>query len=434
MAEWRNVTLGDLFSVKHGFAFQGEYFSDTPQKYSLVTPGNFSIGGGFKNDKEKFYDGPIPQGYMLSKGDVIVTMTDLSKNADTLGYSAIIPTDNKWLHNQRIGLLLFNSDIKIDRLFISYLLRTTTYRQWIVGSATGSTVKHTSPSRIEQFRTKIPPFSEQQAIAHILGTLDDKIELNRRQNATLEAMAQAIFKEWFVDFGPVRAKMEGRQPEGISREIADLFPERLDGEGKPEGWKRGAVGELTTHIIRGIAPKYSEEGVLVLNQKCIRDNQVNLLLGRRHIGKINNDKILKHGDILINSTGIGTLGRVAQLMNIEGEATVDSHVTIVRPEKNYINFLGINLSMRQREIEFLGEGSTGQTELNRQKIFSLDTIFPPLNIIEIFDNLISSLRDKQPILCKENEVLSVIRDTLLPKLISGELRVPDTEKMVADIV
>ena len=114
------------------------------------------------------------------------------------------------------------------------------YRQEVLASATGSTVKHTSPERLRRFRFLIPPLPEQRAIAHILGTLDDKIELNRRMNETLEAMARALFKDWFVDFGPTRAKIEGRDPY-LAPEIWDLFPDKLDEDGKPEGWETQSV-------------------------------------------------------------------------------------------------------------------------------------------------------------------------------------------------
>ncbi|HBQ07760.1 MAG TPA: restriction endonuclease subunit S, partial [Halomonas sp.] len=166
--------LGDLFKVKHGFAFKGEFFTDQQQSEILVTPGNFAIGGGFQDEKRKYYRGPVPTDYVLQPGQIVVTMTDLSKQSDTLGFAARVPNDaNVWLHNQRVGLLVFNPSAEADARFVEYLLRSHEYRAWVIGSATGTTVKHTSPSRIEAFRTLVPPPSEQRAIAHILGTLDD---------------------------------------------------------------------------------------------------------------------------------------------------------------------------------------------------------------------------------------------------------------------
>ena len=174
-------------------------------------------------------------------------MTDLSKQSDTLDYPALVPANaegRRYLHNQRLGKILPKGDGEICTKYIYYVMCSTEYRHEVLASATGTTVKHTSPDRIKQYRLSLPPLTEQRAIAHVLGTLDDKIELNRRMNETLEEMARALFKSWFVDFEPVRAKMEGRWRRGESlpglpAEHYDLFPARLVeselGE-IPEGW------------------------------------------------------------------------------------------------------------------------------------------------------------------------------------------------------
>ena len=210
--EWFETTLGNLIDVRHGFAFKGRFIHDEPHGDVLLTPGNFAIGGGFKGNNFKYYDGSIPEEFVLREGDLIVTMTDLSKQSDTLGYPAFVPpcTDSRrYLHNQRLGKISLKETAEIDARYIYYVMCGAEYRHEVLASATGTTVKHTSPDRIKQFRFLLAPLPEQRAIAHILGTLDDKIELNRRMNGTLEAMARALFKSWFVDFDPVRAKMEG---------------------------------------------------------------------------------------------------------------------------------------------------------------------------------------------------------------------------------
>lgn len=157
MSNWKTYKLGDLIDVKHGFAFKGEFFSDEPTEDILLTPGNFKIGGGFKTDKFKYYKGDYPKSYVLKEGDILITMTDLSKAGDTLGYSAKIPKHNEvnYLHNQRLGLVQFKSD-DIDPDFLYWVLRTQPYQYYIVGSATGSTVKHTSPTRICSYEFQVP--------------------------------------------------------------------------------------------------------------------------------------------------------------------------------------------------------------------------------------------------------------------------------------
>ncbi|HET6387433.1 MAG TPA: restriction endonuclease subunit S [Armatimonadota bacterium] len=213
-SKWSRYSLRDLIEIQHGFAFKGEYFCDDPEADRLITPGNFRIGGGFQHGPRKCYRGPVPEEFVLRAGDLVVTMTDLSKNSDTLGYPAIIPaTDcHRYLHNQRVGKVTLTEGDSIDKRFLYFVMCSQPYRQEILASATGTAVKHTAPQRILAFDTLLPPIAEQRAIACILGSLDDKIELNRRLNHTLEQMARAIFKSWFVDFDPVMAKSEGRKP------------------------------------------------------------------------------------------------------------------------------------------------------------------------------------------------------------------------------
>lgn len=161
--EWREVTMEEVATIKHGFAFKGEYFTDIPQPSVLLTPGNFAIGGGFQTGKPKYYGGPIPVDYVLAEGDLVVTMTDLSKASDTLGYAARVPrtAGTTYLHNQRTGLVQVKDSKAVRVEWLHYLMRTQPYRSWVIGSASGTTVKHTSPSRIGAYAFKLPPVAEQ---------------------------------------------------------------------------------------------------------------------------------------------------------------------------------------------------------------------------------------------------------------------------------
>lgn len=156
---WKETELGSLFSIKHGYAFKGEYFSDEETNKILLTPGNFKIGGGVKLDKKKFYkeDGPIPEDYVLSENDLLITMTDLSKMSDTLGYPMLVPKfeGTTFLHNQRLGLVIPAFDA-FPKHFVYHLLQDYRYRAFVVGSATGTSVKHTAPNKITSFKFCIP--------------------------------------------------------------------------------------------------------------------------------------------------------------------------------------------------------------------------------------------------------------------------------------
>ena len=154
---WEVNSLSEFLSIKHGYAFKGEFITQNETGNILLSPGNFEIGGGFKANNFKYYSGSIPSEYIFKDGDMMVTMTDLSKACDTLGYPALIPNykNKKLLHNQRLGKVMFNKD-SADKLYFYWLMREFSYRQEVVGSATGTTVKHTSPSKILEYRFPLP--------------------------------------------------------------------------------------------------------------------------------------------------------------------------------------------------------------------------------------------------------------------------------------
>ncbi|MCO5119612.1 MAG: restriction endonuclease subunit S [Burkholderiaceae bacterium] len=429
--EWREVALGDLFKVKHGFAFKGEFFTDEPQPEVLVTPGNFAIGGGFQDDKRKYYRGPVPTDYVLQPGQVVVTMTDLSKQSDTLGFAARVPNDtNVWLHNQRVGLLVFNPSTEADARFVEYLLRSHEYRAWVVGSATGTTVKHTSPSRIEGFRTLVPPPDQQRAIAHILGTLDDKIELNRRRNQTLEAMARALFKDWFVDFGPVRAKMEARAPY-LPADLWQLFPDRLDDEGKPEGWEIGGLGDVAEHPRRSIQPANIEPNTPYIALEHMPKRCIALSDWGTADSLESNKYEFRQGEILFGK--LRPYFHKVGIAPVSGVCSTDIVVVTAKQER-WFGFLLYHVSSDEF-VEYTNAGSTGtkmpRTSWNEMARYSL--VLPPEALARAFSEIVRPWVSQIVGGIHESRTLAQLRDTLLPKLISGELRIKDADKFTGAV-
>ena len=197
--DWAISQLSDFISIKHGFAFDGRYFSEMESNLCLITPGNFLIGGGFKTEKFVYYKGTVPNNYILSDDDIIVTMTDLSKDSDTLGCPALIPKkDGKiFLHNQRIGLISFEEN-GLNKGFLFYLLQTNFYHKYIVLSATGTTVKHTSPDKIKSFSCHIPEYEEQVKIGQFFEKIDGVMALHKQQLQTLKNLKQAFLIKMFV--------------------------------------------------------------------------------------------------------------------------------------------------------------------------------------------------------------------------------------------
>jgi type I restriction enzyme S subunit len=405
---WTEGKLGNLIQVKHGFAFLGEYFGSAGT-HIVLTPGNFQEAGGFKEnaEKRKWYRGPIPAHYVLSEGDVILAMTEQAEGL--LGSSAIVPRSGLYLHNQRLGLIQVRDQQRTDKNFLYYLFNSKPVRQQIRASASGTKIRHTAPSRIEDVIVRVPPLPIQCRIAGILSAYDELIENSQRRIRILETMARSLYREWFVNFRFAGHKNVKRVPSALG-EI-------------PEGWNIRKLGELTCYLNRGLSPTYSEDGAsIVINQKCIRDQRLSLEPARRQERAIPADKVIRFGDVLINSTGVGTLGRVAQVYEELNSCTVDTHVTIARAEKAIdLDFFGCSLLAQQESFERLGIGATGQTELGRAAISNVALIVPPLTIQRLFGEKVRSLKTLSMTLSRQIVNLVQTRDLLLPRLLTGQL-------------
>ncbi|MES9874262.1 MAG: restriction endonuclease subunit S [Candidatus Sedimenticola sp. 6PFRAG7] len=309
-------------------------------------------------------------------------------------------------------------------------------------------------------------------IAKTLGDLDKKIATNTQTKQTLEQIAQAIFKSWFVDFEPVKAKvavleaggtaeqaelaamsaisakdeatlkqLQAEQPDAYTElaQTAALFPSAMDeselGE-IPEGWEASGLESCTIELRRGISPKYTEEGgIRVINQKCIRNHTVDFTLARRNDPskrKIEGREI-EVGDVLVNSTGVGTLGRLAPVRYLDETTVVDSHVTVVRADTGKISksFLSGLMIVNESFIEASGAGSTGQTELRKQVLEDIRFAQPSPEIDSKYDFIVSHMSPQIAELEKQRSTLASTRDSLLPKLLAGDLQVTNTDEELA---
>lgn len=184
---WEVKQLGEFIDIKHGYAFKGQYFAKEPTKDILLTPGNFAIGGGFKSDKLKHYDGPVPEDFVLDEGDLIITMTDLSKIGDTLGYPALVPPlhELRFLHNQRLGKVISNDENSLGRMLLYYIFCSDAYRHRVLATATGATVKHSAPDRIKAHKIVLPPKRLRERFEKVVGAFREKIVVIYEQSRIL---------------------------------------------------------------------------------------------------------------------------------------------------------------------------------------------------------------------------------------------------------
>ncbi len=432
--EWSRKLLGELIDIKHGFAFKGEFFDKETSDDVLLTPGNFAVGGGFKADKFKFYNGHVPDEFVLGQGDLIITMTDLSKNADTLGYPAIVPLSNegyRFLHNQRIGKVIVKNSETVGCRYLYYLMCTQSYRHEILASATGTTVKHTAPDRIKKFQFNLPPVREQRTIAYILGMLDDKIELNRQVNKTLEATARAIFKSWFIDFDPVKAKIEGREPPCMDTETTELFPSAFQDSplGKiPKGWKVTTIDE-NFNLTMGQSPPgstYNEDGKGMPFYQGRKD--FGFRYPTRRVYCSAPKRFAEKGDTLVSVRApVGDVNMAEEKCSIGRGIAAIRHKTGSRSYTYYIM-----QSLQEIFSRYEADGTVFGS-INKTDFQTLSQLSPSNEIIEAFERLVYPLDQSIENNKNESWTLAQTRDTLLPKLLSGEIRVDDVDKHLEEI-
>ncbi len=272
--------------------------------------------------------------------------------------------------------------------------------QHLAETRSGTFPQITFLSELAPMEIMLPDFTTQHQIVSLLTSIEGKIKINAAINENLEQQAQAILKSWFVDFEPFGGKM-------------------------PDNWNECILDSICSLIIKGITPKYVDQSdQLVINQKCVRNHQVDLSLARCHEPKKVNEKWLQYGDIVVNSTGTGTLGRAAQVLFIPNNLTVDSHVTIIRAsKKEYLYYLGLWATSHEHDFEMLQTGSTGQTDLPRERLKQMPIILPSKDILCKFSEVIKPIADIKIKNQQENQHLTVLRNTLLPKLMNGEIDV-----------
>lgn len=385
---WQVRTLGEFISVKHGWAFKGEFFS-SDGKYLLLTPGNAYEAGGLKlrPGKEKFYLGEFPAEYLLKTGDMLIIMTDLIQAAPILGGAIVVPEDDRFLHNQRLGLVEFLPDAAIDRVFLYYVLNSPAYRAQVRGSATGATVRHTAPKRICDCKVLVPEsLDEQRQVAEVLSACDDLIATNQRRITLLEDAARLLYREWFVQL---------RFP---GHELVPVM------NGLPEGWRRDTLDQAlflqrgfdlpNGNRVPGDVPVYASTGIN----------------GYHNVAKVDGPGVV---------TGrSGTLGAV----HYAAQDFWPLNTSLWVKEFRAVSPLVAYFMLAELGLEQFNSGASVPT-LDRKVAHQIPVLIPERNVVSAFDERVQPLFDQVQILRKSNESTARARDLLLPKLMSGQLDV-----------
>ena len=299
----------------------------------------------------------------------------------------------------------------------------------------GSAQPSLNRNYINPVEVSIPPFSEQKAIAHILGTLDDKIELNRKTNETLEAMAKAIFKSWFVDFDPVRAKVEGR-PTGLPAEISDLFPDSFEdselGE-IPSGWSVGEIQEIAELNPETWGSRNQPHGVRYLDLSNVKHGKIDSIEEYEwEDAPSRARRILITGD-----TVVGTVrpGNGSYCLIGEDGITGSTGFAVLRPKNKSDSAFVYLGSCSKENIDRLAHLADGGAypAVRPELVAQTPVIIAARDLLDCFSRSVSPLFAAAEERKQSSKLLCQVRDALLPKLISGEIRIPDAEKMLEEV-
>ena len=293
----------------------------------------------------------------------------------------------------------------------------------------GSPIPSTTRAAVYVRDFDVPSPPEQRAIASVLSALDDKIEMNRRMNATLEGLARALFKDWFVDFGPTRAKIEGRDPY-LAPEIWDLFPEKLDEDGKPEGWEYGRLADIADSPSRGVRPSEVSKDTPYIGLEHMPRRSV-ALTEWEGAGKVTSNKyVFKRGEFLF--------GKLRPYFHKVGIAPIDgicsTDIVVIAPRAPHWNSLTLACISTDDFVDYTNTTSTG-TKMPRtswKTMGQYELCFSTVQVAQAFEGSIGLLTTRIVSNIRECKALSQSRDLLLPKLMSGEIRVGDTDKIVLE--
>ena len=405
--EWGEIPLTQLYEFRSGLS--------KPRS-------EFGYGHGFLSFKDVFYNTFVPdilkekvnssvkekKACSIKKGDVFLTRT--SETLEELGMSCVALEDYKFAtFNGFCKRLRPKADDKIVPEYAGYYFRSPHFRRQVIALSSLSTRASLNNEMLGQLSIVLPDFSEQKAIGYILKMFDDKIELNRGKNKSLEALAQVIFKSWFVDFNPVYAKMNGRQPFGMDEETTALFPDKLVWNDElekeiPEGWKMTTIGDHAI-VTSGKRPNKREA-------TCSDEFPIPLYGGA---GPMAYADISLYEEPIIITGRVGTLGIVHR---VTFSVWPSDNTLVIIPKLNYLPLLFHYIC--RENLVILNRGST-QPLLTQSDLKTIKMTEPDENVLLKFNEIVDGIFELIDLINNETSTLSSIRDTLLPKLMSGEL-------------
>lgn len=413
MGEWTEAQLGDLLRVEHGFAFKGEFFADDGE-WVLLTPKNFRPEGGVvvSHSRLKRYSGPVDEKFLLAEGDIVVAMTDLTQKAAILGSSGVIPKGGVFLHNQRIGKVIVTDESRLSKAFAPHLLNSELVRQSVRGSATGSTVRHTAPRRIEDVRVSIPDLPSQEKIASLVAALDQIIGTNDRRIELLEHLARSLYREWFVHF-----RFPGHEKSKFKDSEVGVMP---------EDWEVAELADLAGVVVDGVDPVSIEPDVPYIGLEHMGRRRTTLTDWGSPESVKSRKLIFREGDTLFGK--IRPYFHKVVWAPFDGVASSDAVVFRASADFPGPATVALITSSDQFVAEAVaGSNGTKMPRADTKGMLAFRLAVPPPKLAEQFERQSRSIFDACASLLQQSRTLASTRDLLLPRLVTGKLDITDID-------
>jgi type I restriction enzyme S subunit len=420
------TTVGDYVTLVRGTTYKGQLVGESGP--ALLGLGSIEPGGGFRIGSYKTYGGDCPAELMLFPGDIYASLKGATKDGKMIGSVARVPPSvpTGRLTQDTVKLVLRNPNPE-DASYLHWILRTPQYREYCAGHAMGSAV--VALSRHDFLAYPVPsPTTQRRTAVVLLDAIEERVEVNRQMNETLEAMARALFKSWFVDFDPVRAKSEGRDP-GLPQPLADLFPDSFEdselGE-IPKGWEVRGLDKIA-RFLNGLAlQKYPPKGGRSLPVIKIAQLRAGNTAGADLASaNLETDYVVEDGDVLFSWSG-----SLECVLWTGGQGALNQHLFKATSDEFPKWFYYLWIHQHLADFRHIAAGkATTMGHIQRHHLSDAKVVVPAGDTMKAVNDALSPLVDKFIATRIESRTLAALRDALLPQLISGMLRVKDAEQM-----
>ncbi|CEA06367.1 restriction modification system DNA specificity domain-containing protein [Pseudomonas saudimassiliensis] len=432
-SEWKEITVGEVSlvitkgttptTVGHSFKDAGVRFVKVE---TLTDEGRF-IDDKFAYISEQAHS--ILSRSQLRENDVLFTIAGTIGRTGIVG-SRYLPANT----NQAVAIVRPVTDIIIPK-FLRYVFSNPSFTRNAQSKTVQSVQANFSLGELRKAKFFLPPLKTQWAIVSLLGALDDRITLLRETNATLEAIAQALFKSWFVDFDPVRAKAEGRQPEGMDAATAALFPDSFEESELalvPKGWGFGVLGDLADLNPESWSAKRRPETVAYIDLANAKENVIAEITDYPFDDAPSRARrVLRDGDTIVGTVRPGNRS-FAFIANAAENLTGSTGFAVLRPkctENTEFVYLAATLDASIDHLTHIADGGA-YPAVRPEVVAGLSTVLPPIQILMAFHEIAKTLFVRLTESHEQAQTLTQLRDTLLPRLISGKLRLPEAETIL----